>query len=44
MLSTTRRTPVTTLAPGVIQDTTNGPVSHEPPAVRNPGRAREARS
>ena len=32
MLSTTRRTPVTTPAPGVIPNTTNGPVSQEPMA------------
>jgi uncharacterized integral membrane protein len=43
MLSTTRRTPVTTPAPGVIPSTTNGPVSQEPPAaVPNTARAREA--
>ena len=43
MLSTTRGTPVTTPAPGVIPDTTSGPVSQEPPAaVPNTARAREA--
>ena len=43
MLSTTRRTPITRPAPGVIPGTTNGPVSLEPPAaVPNTARAREA--
>jgi hypothetical protein len=45
MLSTTCGTPATTPAPGVIPDTTNGPVSLEPlAAVRNTARARKARS
>jgi uncharacterized integral membrane protein len=43
MLSTTRRTPVTTPGPGVIPNTTNGTVSQEPSAaVPNTARAREA--
>ena len=43
MLSNTRSTPVDSPAPGVVSDTTNGPVSQEPPVmVPNSARAREA--
>jgi uncharacterized integral membrane protein len=43
MLSNTRSAPVNSPAPGVVSDTTNGPVSQEPPvAVPNTARAREA--
>jgi uncharacterized integral membrane protein len=38
----TRITPVSSPAPGVIPDTTNGRVSQEPPAAPNTARAREA--
>jgi uncharacterized integral membrane protein len=43
MLTNTRSTPVNSPAPGVIPDTTNGPVSQGPPAAApNTARAREA--
>ena len=43
MLTNTRTTPANSPAAGVIPETTNGPISQEPPAaVPNTARAREA--